>query len=168
MSAKNNERSWQEQIKPTPIELWEIEGYCENEKCRGCTTPWNIHNRRVTGRQLIGTPNRIRVANHSITYFKNKYTQLMKTEDVVCNAFGFLPYIEGIAEGELFDSNDIDCAYHAARVYRESAGLLEAICSWFSMSNLDEHLATLRANWWVNSKGKHNVIEFWQQEAEVV
>ena len=120
-------------------EMWELKGYCE--KCR------KPHQNMTQAERRVRT-------NHTVKYWQNFYENLMNDDDVIRCAFGFTPFIDSVAEGDLIDMPE--SPYAAARMYRQSAGLLRAIYDYFGMGGFEDALVKLRSNpifdpddeWW--------------------
>ncbi len=119
--------------------MWELNGYCAK-----CEKPHPKHSQAQ----------RRRLTNHTVKYWINFYENLMDNDDVIRCAFGFMPFIDSVAEGELIDMPE--SPYAAARLYRQSEGLLRAIYGYFGMGGLEESLRKLQSNpifdpddeWW--------------------
>ena len=133
---------WRDEMGLTPREpkaMWELNGYCAK-----CEKPHPKHSQA----------HRRRLTNHTVKYWINFYENLMDNDDVIRCAFGFTPFIDSVAEGELIDMPE--SPYAAARLYRQSEGLLRAIYGYFGMGGLEESLRKLQSNpifdpddeWW--------------------
>ena len=133
---------WRDQMGLTQRktkEMWELNGYCD--RCRKPTRSMSQAERRVR-------------TNHPIKDWQDIQENLMNNDDVIRCAFGFTPFIDSISDGDLIDSPE--SPYAAARMYRQSAGLLQAIYGYFGMGGLDTEMERLRSNpifdpndeWW--------------------
>ena len=138
----NMEGNWKDEMGLTQRKtkkMWELDGYCD--KCRKPTRSMSQAERR-------------RRTNHPIKYWKNFYKNLLNDDDVIRCALGYTNFIEAVASGDLIDYPE--SPYAAARQYRQSAGLLEAVYGYFGMGDVDSALEELRSSpffdpndeWW--------------------
>ena len=120
-------------------EMWELNGYCDK-----CPKP---HKNMSQAERRVRT-------NHTIKYWNNFYQNLMSDDDVVRCAFGYTNFFEAIADGDLIQSPE--SPYAAARMYRQSVGLLYAICEYFGIGEPKAEIRKLQSNpifnpndeWW--------------------
>lgn len=108
-------------------EMWELNGYCD--KCPKPTRSMSQAERRVR-------------TNHTVKYWQDFYENLMNNDDVIRCAFGFTNFFESVARGDLIDMPE--SPYAAARMYRQSAGLLHAIFGYFGIGGLETEIEKLR------------------------
>tara|TARA_R110002020_G_scaffold29528_7_gene93074 strand:+ start:6035 stop:6472 length:438 start_codon:yes stop_codon:yes gene_type:complete len=118
-------------VKVKTKEIWELEGRCGDECCYQSPSASQIA-KRVQ-------------ANHTVKYWVDFYNKQLE-DLVIREAFGYLVFIDGVADGDLMDNPT--CPYQAARRYKQSEGLLRAIYDAFGMGGVDKAIKQLRSSYY--------------------